>query len=374
MSFFFTFLSFTHRGVSHNPRKGKRSRTKKYEMRRKLGGRESPILLKDKNDLNLEKSFWKNRIIRRPFYCKDSGTQKACKVYQEVALGCGRESSRDFDSFRFLLFVQILHLKNNRESWEKTLCVWKCFSKISYMAGRLQKSFAGACGPLVAKKARNRVKSSKASDGHHFHLPINSHSKSQGSVKSNCRIQPYRTLENLNTTSFSTSILCTRCGAWTWYGAVSKQTNEQKINRESALLSPSCQRHPHPLLNPFRKVRHRQRDARSVEGRFGGGILAHARVCMSKKRPAASVFSTKGLFLFGKPNVWPLKTTFLDIRILDRVFKFGFVGFSPCRNSHHFFCQNFPFMSLFLGAWNFVFGIRNPKFWQYSEKSSDDNS
>ena len=37
-------------------------------------------------------------------------------------------------------------------------CVWKHYSKISYMAGRLQKSFDGVCGPLVTKKARNRVK------------------------------------------------------------------------------------------------------------------------------------------------------------------------------------------------------------------------
>ncbi len=42
------------------------------------------------------------------------------------------------------------------------------------------------------KKARNRVKGSKASDGHHFHLPANSLYKSQGSVKSDCRIQPNR--------------------------------------------------------------------------------------------------------------------------------------------------------------------------------------
>ncbi len=31
------------------------------------------------------------------------------------------------------------------------LCVWKRYSKISYMAGRLQKSFAGVSGPLVTK-------------------------------------------------------------------------------------------------------------------------------------------------------------------------------------------------------------------------------
>ena len=78
------------------------------------------------------------------------------------------------------------------------------------MAGRLQKSFACVCGPLVKKKARNRVKVSKASDGHHFHLPANGHSKSQGSVKLDCRIQPGK----LNTAmTFSTSILFTRCGA-----------------------------------------------------------------------------------------------------------------------------------------------------------------
>ncbi len=73
------------------------------------------------------------------------------------------------------------------------------------MAGRLQKSYAGVCGPLVTKKVRNRVKSSKASDGHLLQLPAKGHSKSQESVKSDCRIQPYRAPGNLNTTtSFST--------------------------------------------------------------------------------------------------------------------------------------------------------------------------
>ena len=83
------------------------------------------------------------------------------------------------------------------------------------MVERLQKSFASVRGLLVAKKAAmNRVQGSKASDGHHFHIPANSHSKSHGSVKLDCRIQPYRTPGKLNTAmSFHTSILCTRCGA-----------------------------------------------------------------------------------------------------------------------------------------------------------------
>ncbi len=71
------------------------------------------------------------------------------------------------------------------------------------MAGRLQKSFAGVIGPLVTKKAKNRVKGSKASDEHHFHLPANGHLKSQGSVKLDCRIQPYWTLgERLSVPAF----------------------------------------------------------------------------------------------------------------------------------------------------------------------------
>ncbi len=71
------------------------------------------------------------------------------------------------------------------------------------------------CGCLLTSGEENNPGTeSKASDGHHFHLPANSHSKSQGSVKLDCRIQPYRTPGKLNTAkSFSTSILCTRCGA-----------------------------------------------------------------------------------------------------------------------------------------------------------------
>ncbi len=88
------------------------------------------------------------------------------------------------------------------------------------------------------KKARNRVKDNKASNGHHFHLPANGHSKSQWSVKSDCRIQPYRTPGKLNTAkSFSTSFLCTRCGAW--YVTVTKQTNK---HHSSGFSSPCMYR------------------------------------------------------------------------------------------------------------------------------------
>ncbi len=110
-----------------------------------------------------------------------------------------------------------------------------------------------------------------------------------------------------------------------------------------------------PPLEPFFGVLH---------------FLRHSPPPLEKSRcpcvPARQCFINRRIVLFGKPNFWPLKNSVLETRILERVFKFGFVDFSPCRDRHLFFGQNYPFISLFLGAWNFVFGIRNPKFWQYS--------
>ena len=40
-------------------------------------------------------------------------------------------------------------------------CVWKCYSKNSYMARHLQKTFASVCGPLVTKKPGTESKTAR---------------------------------------------------------------------------------------------------------------------------------------------------------------------------------------------------------------------
>ncbi len=117
------------------------------------------------------------------------------------------------------------------KSWQVGVGKWNCVCENAILKLALWwevlKIFCWCLWTSGDKKARNRVKGSKASHGHHFHLLANDgYSKFQGSVKLD---QPYRTLENLNTaTSFSTSILYTRC--WAWYGAINKQTESWQVN------------------------------------------------------------------------------------------------------------------------------------------------